>query len=527
MSELHLLVETSQKVALTPRRSEKTRALADYLRQVEEDAVAIAVLYLSGEVRQGKIGVGIAALRAAGEASAIDVPQLHLLQVDHTLAQIAQLKGPGSAAERARQLRTLFERATVEEQHFLFKLLSGELRQGALAGVMLDAIARAAAIPTNEIRRAAMYAPNLGVLAQTALHDERSALLKFQLATLSPVAPMLAETAESVADAFEQLRGGEIVLEWKVDGARIQVHKHGDAVRLYTRSLNDVTHAAPEVVEIVRAFAARELVLDGEVVALDGNDRPLPFQVTMRRFGSKSQSEALRKELPLQPFFFDCLKLDDQSLADRPARERFALLDKIVAPQFRMPQLFTSNLAEAQTFYSDALAAGHEGAMAKSLDSPYEAGKRGACWLKIKHAHTLDLVVLAAEWGHGRRTGKLSNLHLGARDPSTGDFVMLGKTFKGLTDKMLEWQTQEFLQRELRRDDWTVYVRPDLVVEIAFNDIQASSQYPGGYALRFARVKQYRSDKSAADADTIDTIRTLYERQSGVERLKERVMGDG
>jgi DNA ligase 1 len=516
MSQLALIAATSQRVAATTKRTAKVRELAGCLERLAEDEIEIGVLYLSGEIRQGKVGVGYAALRAAATTPAASIAQLLVPQVDAALDELAKVKGFGSSAERARQLADLFAQATADEQEFLLKLLSGELRQGALAGVMVDAIATASQTPLDEIRRAAMYAPNLGAVARVALHGERQALLEFQLATLSPVAPMLAETATDVADALHQL-GGEIALEWKVDGARIQVHKHGNDIRVYTRSLNDVAHAVPEVLEAVGAMPATELVLDGEVIVLDKEGHPLPFQVTMRRFGRKLDVPALRQSLPLHPFFFDCLRVDQVSLADKPTRDRYEALARVVPERLRAPRIVTANLQAAEAFYADAIAKGHEGVMAKSLDAPYEAGKRGASWLKIKHTHTLDLVVLAAEWGNGRRKGKLSNLHLGARDPTTREFVMLGKTFKGLTDAMLEWQTAEFLRLEVSRDSMTVYVRPEVVVEVAFNDIQASSHYPGGYALRFARVKRYRPDKPASAADTIDMVRRLYDAQSGVE----------
>ena len=395
---------------------------------------------------------------------------------------------------RAAALRDLFGRATDAEQRFLFRLMLGELRQGALAGVMVDAIAAAADVPVADVRRAMMYATEIGAVAEAALREGSAGLSKFQLEILSPIAPMLAQTAADPAAALLQL-GGEAAFEWKMDGARIQVHKAGTTVRIYTRNLNEVGDAIPEVVELVAALPAQELILDGETLAFDESDRPRPFQVTMRRFGRKLDVERMRAELPIRAYFFDCLRYGGESLADRPARERFRALAEAVPETLRIPQLITSSAAEAQAFYDAAIAAGHEGVMAKSLDSPYEAGNRGASWLKIKRVHTLDLVVLAAEWGHGRRTGKLSNLHLGALDPDTGEYVMLGKTFKGLTDAMLEWQTKEFLAREVSRDEWTVYVRPELVVEIAFSDLQASPRYPGGLALRLARVKRYRDDK--------------------------------
>lgn len=517
MSLLNGVVSTWKRVSETSSRTGKVRALAECLKSLGADEVEIGVLYLAGELAQGKFGIGYAALRDAAEQEGSATPQLTLAEVDRQFSEIAVIRGSGSGARRAEALRSLFDRATQEEREFLVRLLVGELRQGALGGVMVDAIAVAAGLPVSDVRRASMYASNLGVLARVALTQGVSGLAAFQLQTLSPIAPMLAQSAADVADALSQL-GGEAAFEWKVDGARIQAHKAGDTIRIYTRSLNEVTHAVPEIEEAIRAMPSREIVLDGEVVALDHSGKPRPFQITMRRFGRKLDVAALRAELPLHAFFFDCLRIDGQSIADQPARERFDALTRAVPEPLVVPRMITRDAAEARAFYDDALARGHEGVMAKALDSPYEAGNRGASWLKIKRAHTLDLVVLAAEWGHGRRTGRLSNLHLGAWDAQSGEYVMLGKTFKGLTDALLEWQTQEFLEREVRRDQWTVYVRPELVVEIAFNDIQASAQYPGGLALRFARVKGYRPDKRVDQADTMDTIRKIYAAQSGVEK---------
>jgi DNA ligase 1 len=516
MSQLVLLASASLRVGATSRRTTKAKELSNVLRQLAEDEIEIATQYLSGDIPQGRIGIGYASLRTAVQAPSVDVPQLTIHAVDTALTKYASIKGAGSAAARTQLLNELFSQATADEQAFLLKLLSGELRQGALAGVMVDAIAAAANIPADEVRRAGMYAPHLGAVAHAALHCERAALTAFQLATLSPVAPMLAETAADVDDALEQL-GTRIAWEWKIDGARIQVHKQGDEIRVYTRNLNDIASSVPEVLDAVRALPATDIVLDGEVVALNKSGQPLPFQVTMRRFGRKLNVQALQRKLPLQPFFFDCLKLNGVPLVDCPTHERIGALASVVPLAMQMPRLVGDSLDAAKKFFAEALAQGHEGIMAKSLDASYEAGKRGASWLKIKRAHTLDLVVLAAEWGSGRRHGTLSNLHLGARGPNGQEFVMLGKTFKGLTDAMLEWQTKKLLAREVRRDQMTVYVLPELVVEIAFNDIQSSSQYPGGYALRFARVKRYRPDKSAAQADTIETIKTLFNAQSGVE----------
>ena len=508
------LAEASERVGATTARLAKVRELAGLLRQLGPEEIRIGVQYLAGETPQGRVGIGQAVLREAAAAAPASSITLSLMEVDRTITEVAALKGAGVNALRAAALRDLFGRATDAEQRFLLRLLLGELRQGALAGVMVDAIAAAAAVPVGEVRRAMMYAGDIGAVAEAALLEKSAGLAKFQLEILRPIAPMLAQTAADPADALQQL-GGEAAFEWKLDGARIQVHKADDTVRIYTRNLNEVGAAIPEIVELVAALPARDLILDGEALALDAAGRPHPFQVTMRRFGRKLDVQRLRAELPMRATFFDCLYHDGESLADRPARDRFRRLAQAVPLALRIPQLITSSEAEAQAFYEAALAAGHEGLMAKSLDALYEAGNRGASWLKIKRAHTLDLVVLAAEWGHGRRTGKLSNLHLGAFDAERDEWVMLGKTFKGLTDAMLAWQTKELLARETRRDDWTVYVRPELVVEIAFSDLQASPRYPGGLALRLARVKRYRDDKTADQADTMATVRRIYAAQSG------------
>ena len=508
------LVNTSQRVGATAARLAKVRELATFLRSLPPNEIDIAVHYLSGELPQGRIGIGYSVLKAAAANSPAQAESLSIAGIDQDLTELAAIRGSGSAARRAQALGDLFSRATLGEHEFLLRLLVGELRQGALGGVMVEAIAAAAAIPVAQVRRAAMYSQSLGAVARAALVEGVAALEKFQLELFAPIAPMLAQTAADVAEALSELQG-EVEFEWKMDGARIQAHKVGDDVRFYTRSLNDVTAAVPEIVATVRGLSEHTLVLDGEAIAFDAKGRPHPFQITMRRFGRKLDVEALRGELPIQAFFFDCLRLGDQSIADRPARERFAALARAVPAELRIPRLITRSEPDAREFYEAALAAGHEGVMAKSLDAPYEAGNRGASWLKIKRAHTLDLVVLAAEWGHGRRSGKLSNLHLGALDPATGEYVMLGKTFKGLTDALLEWQTREFLAREVSRDQWTVYVRPELVVEIAFSDLQASTRYPGGLALRLARVKRYRDDKRAADADNMDSVRKIFAAQAG------------
>jgi DNA ligase-1 len=452
-------------------------------------------------------------LRDARPDHAAAEPSLTLGEVDATIERIAQVHGAGSTRERARLLSELFTRATKDEQDFLGRLIFGELRQGALEGIMVDAVARAANVPLATVRRAHLMAGDLVAVATAALTVGESALSEFGVQLFRPLQPMLAGSAEDVGDALTQLGRG--AFEYKLDGARIQVHKQGDDVRVYSRTLNDVTSSVPELVESVRTLPARELVLDGEAIALRENGFPQPFQTTMRRFGRKLDVERLRHELPLRSFFFDLLQLDGETFIDRPGSERFAALAGIAPQQLVIPRQVIDDAAAAEAFLESARAAGHEGLVAKALDAPYDAGRRGSSWLKVKFTETLDLVVLAVEWGHGRRHGWLSNLHLGARDPRNGGFVMLGKTFKGLTDQMLEWQTREFLQREIGRDEWTVHVRPEVVVEIAFDDIQASPRYPGGVALRFARVKRYRPDKAASEADTIDRVLELYRQRSG------------
>jgi DNA ligase-1 len=510
MTPLIHIVEASRRVSETSSRLEKIRELAGCLRGVTADEIPIAIAYLSGETCQGKIGVSYASLQAARTHPAA-VASIGLHEVDGAFGDLVQIKGKGASARRADVLRNLFARATAEEQDFLVRLIVGELRQGALRGLMLEAIAAAAEVPIADVRRAAMSAGGLGDVARAALTQGSSGLATFTIQLMQPVLPMLSQSAESTGEALAQL--GTAAFEWKLDGARVQVHKAGDEVRVYTRNLNDVTERVPEIVEAVRASPSRNLILDGEAIALRRDGSPLSFQLTMRRFGRKLEVEAMRAELPLSVCFFDCLMRDDTALIDHPAAERFAALESCVPHETVIPRIVTADPAAAAAFFEDALARGHEGVVAKALAAPYEAGRRGASWVKIKRANTLDLVVLAAEWGHGRRSGWLSNLHLGARDPAGAGFVMLGKTFKGLTDEMLRWQTEEFQKREVERDGWTVYLRPEIVVEIAFNEIQESSQYPGGLALRFARVKGYRPDKRADEADTIDTVRGLYNAQ--------------
>jgi DNA ligase-1 len=512
---LAAVVETSMRVAESSGRLQKVARLADLIGQAPPEEVATVIEFLSGTPRQGRIGVGWAAIAAARDTPAASEASLAIAEVDDVFGRIGSLSGAGSARARAEVLRSLFERATEAEQDFLARLLFGELRQGALEGLLVEAVARASKIPAATVRRAAMLAGALAPVARAALVEGESALQALAIQPFTPIQPMLADAAADIGAAIRDL--GEASLEYKLDGARIQVHKAGDEVRVYSRNLRDVSAAVPEVVEAARALPAREIVLDGEAIALRADGTPHPFQITMRRFGRKLDVETLRRTLPVQPFFFDCLYFDGDPLIDEPLGRRVDLLALQAPGRLLVPRIVTADPAQASAFLERALASGHEGVMAKGLDGLYAAGRRGAAWLKVKTARTLDLVVLAAEWGSGRRKGTLSNLHLGARDPGRGGFVMLGKTFKGLTDEMLAWQTKAFLELEAARDAYTVYVRPELVVEIAFNDIQESPHYPGRLALRFARVKRYRPDKSAADADTFETIQKIYEQMTGLQ----------
>ena len=504
---LHDLVQASGRAAETGSRREKTALLADALHRASAEEAPIAVSWLSGALPQGRIGLGPAAVRDAWPEGAAASPGLTVLEVDGAFGTMAGLGGSGSNVQRVRHFRALLERATRSEQDFLVRLALGELRQGALESIMAEAVARAAEVPVSQVRRALQLSGDLAEVMTAARQGGALALSAFGVRLFRPVQPMLARTAEDAKEALERL--GTAALDWKLDGARVQAHRQGDEVRVYSRRLNEVTEAVPEVVEAVRALPAGSLVLDGETIALQPDGRPHPFQVTMRRFGRRLDVGALRERLPLSTFFFDVLYVDGASLLDRPAGERFTALDELVPPTARVPRIVTADPALAFGFLADARRAGHEGVMAKSLDSSYDAGRRGGGWLKLKPADTLDLVVLAAEWGHGRRQGWLSNLHLGARDPDNGGFVMLGKTFKGMTDAMLDWQTRELLARELGREDHVVHVRPELVVEVAFEGLQASPRYPGGLALRFARIRRYRNDKSAAEADTIGRVREI------------------
>lgn len=510
---LHDLAVVSRDVASTRSRLRKRAILSDCLRRAGAAEAGLAVFYLIGTLPQGRIGLGPAVLRRVAGGEAAPEPALSLAATHRAFDEIAAMAGAGSQAARRERLGALLARATEEEQRFLTRLILGELRQGALEGVLVEAIADAARLPAADVRRAVMLAGTPAPVAAAALDAGAAGLARFRLEPMKPVQPMLAAPAEDVDAAMATL--GEAALEYKLDGARVQIHRVGRDVRIFSRALNDVTDSLPEIVAAVRAFPADDLVMDGEVIALEGRGRPRPFQVTMRRFGRKSEVASLRESLPLSLFLFDCLHLDGEDLIDRPARERHARLAAGADAASLVPRLVTADPAGAAGFLAEALRRGHEGVMAKSLTAPYAAGSRGADWLKVKPVHTLDLVVLAAEWGSGRREGWLSNLHLGARDPETGGFVMLGKTFKGLTDRLLAWQTQRLLALELGREGPVVHVRPELVVEIAVNEIQQSRRYPGGMALRFARVKRYREDKRAEEADTIDAVRAIYEGQSG------------
>ena len=545
--QLNELVEASAAVAVTRARNAKIERIADLLRRVPPSEVTAAVAFLSGELLQGQIGVGYATLSGLLRAAAApDEPQspgsppLTLTDVNTGFEAIGAVTGAGSQAERRRLLGGLFVRADPGEQEFLVRLLSGDLRQGALEGVMTDAVAKAAGVPAEEVRRAHQLGGSLPEVALAALAgtppegttpdsipadsddgSERAlaALRAIRLRVGRPVRPMLAASAPDVAAALSRI--SPAAAEWKIDGIRIQVHRSGDHVAVFTRTLDDITARVPEIVEAVLTFQADSVVLDGEAVALAADGRPRPFQVTASRTASHADVAAQRAATPLTAFLFDLLHLNGADLIDEPAAERHRLLAQVVPETLLIPRTVTADGAEAEEFLAGAIGRGHEGVVLKSLDSPYRAGRRGSEWIKVKPRHTLDLVILAAEWGHGRRRGVLSNLHLGARDPETGDLVMLGKTFKGLTDEMLAWQTTRLLalaepgqrlpEGEDRRAAYgTVRVRPELVVEIAFDGVQASPRYPGGVALRFARVIRYRPDKTPAEADTIGTVRALW-----------------
>jgi DNA ligase 1 len=538
---LDAVVRTSAAVAAAPGRLAKIELIAGVLREVPPAEITIAASFLSGELTQRQIGVGYAALAdltggywqdpaelppAARPAEPAAVPELTLTDTDRVLGEIGKLAGPGSQAERRALLAGLLARATEAERQFLARLIAGELRQGALDGVMTDAIARAAGVPAADVRRAYQLSGSLAATAATALGTGASAadagrpmaagaaLAAVTLQVGRPVGPMLATSAPTVAAAMERVSPAAV--DWKIDGIRVQLHRSGSTVRVFSRTLDDITGRVPEIAAAALTLRAESAVLDGEAVALRPDGRPRPFQVTAARAASQPGSE--REQLPLTLFLFDVLHLDGADLVDVPAAERFARLSAVAPPELVIPRLVTDDVAQAEEFFADAIARGHEGVVIKSVTAPYGAGRRGGDWIKVKPRHTLDLVVLAAEWGHGRRQGWLSNLHLGARDPETGGMVMLGKTFKGLTDALLTWQTERLQElaepgpgTSAERRRGVVRVRPELVVEIAFDGVQASTRYPGGVTLRFARVLRYRPDKTAAEADTIDAVRALWQ----------------
>jgi DNA ligase-1 len=483
------LAAATEDVRSLPGRKAKIERLALALQGLAPDERAAGAGYLAGAPRQRVLGVGWASMKAAPPPA--DSPSLTVAEVDAAFEALSTLSGAGSVAARRAALSALLSRATVSEQAFLRALVLGDLRQGALAAIVGDAVASAASVPVAVVRRALMLRGDLGAVAEAALSGGSDALAAFRLEVGRPIAPMLASTAADVDAALEKT--GPAAVEWKLDGARIQVHRSGAAVGIFTRSLDDVTARLPEVVEAVRSLDAGSFVLDGEAIALREDGRPYPFQVTGSRFASRSGHTVL-----LTPMFFDLLHLDGVDLLDRPGAERADALAALVPDEWRVPRGGPEQL-------SVALGMGHEGVVVKALDAPYEAGRRGSAWVKVKPVHTLDLVILGVEWGSGRRRGKLSNLHLGARG-ADGGFVMLGKTFKGLTDAMLEWQTEKLLSLETSRSDHVVFVRPELVVEIAFDGVQKSPRYPGGVALRFARVVRYREDKPAAEADTLEAV---------------------
>ncbi|MDJ0395765.1 ATP-dependent DNA ligase [Rhodococcus sp. G-MC3] len=495
------IIDTSSTVGATRSRKAKIESLQALIAELDPTDVGTVVSWLSGELPQGRIGIGWRTL-ADLDVSAAAGSALTIADVDSAITAVASTSGTGSSARRRAQLTELFASATREEREFLIRLMTGELRQGALEGIMTDAIAKAAGLKLDPVRRAFMLSGSLAATATAALTGGENALAAFSLEVGRPVRPMLASPAESLDAALAEMNG-EVSVEFKFDGARIQVHRDGDEVHVYTRTLREITGSVPELIELIRGLPCTSVVLDGETLALTDSGRPRPFQETMSRFGAQNAHELL-----LRPYFFDCIHLDGVDLLDEPLERRLDALDR-VAGQHRIPSLIRPDADAASAHFDAALDDGHEGVMIKALSSPYAAGRRGKTWQKVKPEHTLDLVVLGAEWGYGRRTGWLSNLHLGARDPDGGDPIMVGKTFKGLTDALLQWQTEEFPKHERSRDEHTVYLNPDLIVEIELDGVQTSTRYPGGVALRFARVLRYRPDKTHAEADTIEAVRAL------------------
>jgi DNA ligase-1 len=504
------VVEVSRAVAATRSRLAKREAIAEVLRRAEPDDVEILVTYLGGELRQRRTGVGWASLRTMPDPAVS--PSLHLAEVDAEFARISELAGPGSASERTSAVSALLSRATGDEQRFLRGLISGDVRQGALDASVVEAVAAASDVPLADVRRAVMLRGATAPVAKAALSGGREAVAAFSLTVGQPIRPMLAASAPDMAAAFEKIGSGlETCLDTKLDGIRIQVHRDGEDIRVYTRSLDDITERLADVVEVVRSLPGRVFVLDGEAMTLDDDGRPRPFQETASRTATRTGLVEDARPVAVTPFFFDMLHRDGEDLLDLPLHARLARLDDLVPGEHRAPRLVTDDPNAGQQFFLDAVSAGHEGVVVKSMTAPYDAGRRGSGWVKVKPRHTLDLVVLAVEWGSGRRQGWLSNIHLGARAPD-GGWVMLGKTFKGMTDEMLTWQTERFLELEESRTEWVVTLRPEQVVEIAFDGLQRSTRYPGGVALRFARVLRYRDDKPASEADTIDTVLALSPR---------------
>ncbi|MGJ7442578.1 ATP-dependent DNA ligase [Aquipuribacter sp. MA13-6] len=506
------VVTTSAAVGATRSRTAKAAALADVLRRAEPAEVEPLTAWLSGETLQGRVGVGWRTLSAATVDAAPEAT-LTVPAVDATLDELARTTGPGSTSRRDEILTGLLGAATAAEQTFLVRLLTGELRQGALEGLMLDAVAKAADLPAAVVRRAFMLSGRLPRTAVLALTEGVEGLQAVTLEVGRPVRPMLASPGSSL-DAALASTGEDVTVEFKLDGARIQVHRDGEEVRVWTRTLREVTDAVPDVTDRVRALPCRTAILDGETLALDDDGRPRAFQDTMSRFGSAGPGPGEAATV-LSPFLFDVLHLDGRDLLDEPLHVRLEALAGLLADDehapLRMPGTRRPTPEQAAAVLDDALSAGHEGVVVKDLTASYAAGRRGKAWQKVKPVHTLDLVVLGAEWGYGRRTGSLSNIHLGALDPDGGAPVMVGKTFKGMTDELLAWQTTTFpdLALEPAADGPVVMMRPELVVEVAVDGAQRSVRYPGGVALRFARVLRYRPDKSPAEADTLDAIRTL------------------
>lgn len=503
------MVRTSGAVGATRSRTAKAAAIAGLLRRAEPDELAPLTAWLAGEPTQGRLGVGGRTLAGAGRPPAAE-SSLRVADVETTLDELAATSGSGSARRRDDLLAGLLGAATADEQAFLVRLLTGELRQGALEGVVLEAVAVAAEVPPAVLRRAFMLSGSLPRVAVQAVTGGVAALEQERLQVGRPVRPMLASPGSSLPDALADL-GSDVTVEHKLDGARIQVHRDGEAVRVWTRTLREVTDGVPELVERVLALPCRRAVLDGETLALDDDGRPRAFQDTMSRFGS--DGPGADATAVLSPFFFDLLHLDGEDLLDRPLHERLDALARLLADEehapLRMPGRRRPTPEQAEQVLADALAAGQEGVVVKALDAPYAAGRRGRSWQKVKPVHTLDLLVLGAEWGYGRRQGKLSNIHLGARDPDGGEPVMVGKTFKGMTDELLDWQTATFPDLARDKPSWGVRLRPELVVEIALDGAQRSVRYPGGVALRFARVLRYRPDKPASQADTLEQVRAL------------------